>query len=278
MLKLKKINGESHMNTKLVAEYIRSQINSSETGNISIADTAEKFGYTKYEFSRKFKENFGFSAREFVSVLKLEKSIEKLIEGNSSVIWAQFESGYESTGSFSNTFKKNTGLSPKKYKKSIEKLYKATVHYKNDSALLNEAYYRLAEKNCLNKCAVNLVYPEKYESDITFVGIFYKPVPNHAPVVGRAVIPARTGNKCILENIPDGSYYILACSVEKKGSILRYFDLKSCLRGKVEDKITFPLDSDAENEFTIFLREAIPEDPPILINLPNLISGLIKKQ
>ncbi|MDO5089780.1 MAG: helix-turn-helix transcriptional regulator [Leptotrichiaceae bacterium] len=266
------------MDIKIIAEYIRKKLeNDYETEKISVADTAEKFGYSKYEFSRKFKKETGFSAKEFISLLKLEKSIQKLVKEHKSIIFAQMEVGYESSGSFSNIFKKNTGLSPKEYKKNIEKLYEIMKQYKENEELLQETYYEYREKENGNKCTVTLIYPENYKSDVTFIGLFRTPVPNHAPIVGKAVIPYKTGNKCIFTNIPEGSYYILACSIEKNSNIFRYFDLKKCLRGKVEEKITFPLKLGDKKEFEILLREAIPEDPPILVNLPNLVFKVIKK-
>ncbi|MDO4667797.1 MAG: helix-turn-helix transcriptional regulator [Streptococcus sp.] len=266
------------MNIKVIAEYIRKKLeNEEEMEKVSIADTAEKFGYSKYEFSRKFKKEMGFSAKEFISILKLEKSIQKLVKERKSVIFAQLESGYESSGSFSNIFKKNTGLSPKEYKKNIEKLYNILNKYKKNEELLTKTYHEYEEKENKNRCTIILTYPKNYKSDVTFVGLFRTPVPNHAPIVGKAVIPWKTGNQCTFLNVPDGSYYILACSVEKNSKIFRYFDLKDCLRGKVEEQITFPINYKEKKEFNILLREAIPEDPPILINLPNLIVKLMRE-
>lgn len=238
-VKINKNYGDLYMDIKIIAEYMREKLESyDENEKFSIKEIAEKFGYTKYEFSRKFKKETGFSAKEFVSVLKLEKSLQKLIKEDKSVILAQLESGYESSGSFSNIFRKNTGLSPREYRKNIVKL-------------------------------------QNYKSEMTFVGLFKTPIPSHAPVIGKAVISKKVNNRCTFKNIPDGKYYILACSVEKNGKIFRYFDLKNCLRGKVEKQLIFP--SEKEEKFEILFREAIPEDPPILINLPNLLFKVIGK-
>ena len=122
------------MDIKIIAEYMREKLESyDENEKFSIKEIAEKFGYTKYEFSRKFKKETGFSAKEFVSVLKLEKSLQKLIKEDKSVILAQLESGYESSGSFSNIFRKNTGLSSREYRKNIEKLHEIVNKYKENN-------------------------------------------------------------------------------------------------------------------------------------------------
>ena len=45
------------MDIKIIAEYIRKRLeNNDENEKFSIKEIAEKFGYTKYEFSRKFKK------------------------------------------------------------------------------------------------------------------------------------------------------------------------------------------------------------------------------
>ncbi|WP_174706053.1 hypothetical protein [Tetragenococcus halophilus] len=87
------------------------------------------------------------------------------------------------------------------------------------------------------------------------------------------------GMNCIFElssfsHIPKGKYYLLACSIEKKLSPLRYFVLDDCLRGKADHLLQFPKDS--AKEIDIYLREALPEDPPISINLPKLLSDTFK--
>ena len=101
------------MDIKNITMYMRGNLDK----NYRIEEIAAKFGYTRFYFSRKFKRETGFSAKEFISLLKMEKAIENLLSGQSSIILTQLDSGYESSGSFANIFKKNTGLSPKDYRK-----------------------------------------------------------------------------------------------------------------------------------------------------------------
>lgn len=69
------------------------------------------------------------------------------------------------------------------------------------------------------------------------MGLFQTPIPNHKPVVGKAVVGK---TMCILDNIPQGKYYLLACSLEKNAGIRDYFVLKDCLRCMVEERLEFP--------------------------------------
>lgn len=89
--------------------------------------------------------------------------------------------------------------------------------YKENKESSEETYYEYMKSNGKSTCTVYLKYPENYKSEMTFVGLFKTPIPNHAPIIGKAVIPKKVNNRCTFKNIPDGKYYILACSVEKTG-------------------------------------------------------------
>ena len=157
----------------------------------------------------------------------------------------------------------------------MEKLYNTVIKYRENEGLLKESYYESGYTENYNSLTVNLLYPPEKKKKITIVELFKTPVPNHPPVVGKAVNPEKTGNICKLNNIPDGRYWLLAFSIEKGSRLLKYFDLKDCLRAKIDSSIDIPIKE--MNEFTLNLREAFPEDPPILINLPELVFKVVKK-
>ena len=114
------------MKIKEIAEYMRKNIEKSCT----VEGTAREFGYSKFEFSKKFKKKTGFSASHFLSFLKIEKALEIIINENENIITAQIRTGYNSSGTFSNIFKKYTGISPSNYKKTIRKFYNYQKLYK----------------------------------------------------------------------------------------------------------------------------------------------------
>ena len=103
------------MKIKEIAEYMRKNIEKSCT----VEGTAREFGYSKFEFSKKFKKKTGFSPSHFLSFLKIEKALEIIINENENIITAQIRTGYNSSGTFSNIFKKYTGISPSNYKKIL---------------------------------------------------------------------------------------------------------------------------------------------------------------
>lgn len=237
---------------------------------LTIEEVAKHFGYSKFHFSREFKRHTGFSAADYLSSLKIERAIQEMLRSEHSITDAGFDAGYSSIGTFSTTFTKKTGLSPREYKRQVENLYDLTKEYEKDYSDLQYNSTTMREPT-INNCHITIQYPKGYTPGITFVGLFSSPIPNHKPIVGTALARASSYH---FKNIPDGQYYILACSIEKTFNPLRYFVLDDCLRGREEEKIHFPADSN--KQFVVSLREPLPEDPPILVNLPKLLADSLK--
>ncbi|KOS61312.1 helix-turn-helix transcriptional regulator [Lysinibacillus agricola] len=230
-------------------------------------EIAIHFGYDKHHFSRKFKEINGFSVVELLSSLKVERAINELDE-EKKIIELQEHSGFESSGSFTNIFKKYTGSSPKEYKTEMNKMFYDIKNFENDDKGKSIAYFE--EKNA-SFCTVNIEVPDDLKKGIVFIGLFHTLIPNHMPISGLAT-KNLTGN--ILRNIPSGDFYLLSCAINSSNNILSYFNLGNSLRGKEDEKLSFPKSSG--NSYTIKLREAIPEDPPILVNVGKLLISRLK--
>lgn len=230
-------------------------------------EIAKHFGYNKYHFSRKFKEINGFSVAEFLSSLKIEKAIIELDE-EKRIIEIQEHSGFESSGSFTNIFKKYTGSSPKKYQTEMNEMFYDIKSFENEDKNKSLDYFE--EKND-SFCTVNIDVPEGFEKGMIFIGLFHTLIPNHLPISGLATKNLRE-NK--LKNIPRGNFYLLICAIDSSNNILSYFNLEKSLRGKVDEKLSFPESSG--NSYTIKLREPIPEDPPILVNVVKLLVSRLK--
>jgi len=239
------------------------------TRDMTVEEVASRFGYSKYHFSREFKRCTGFSAADYLASLKIEHAKQALLRNEHSVTDSGFDAGYSSIGTFSATFKKKTGLSPREYKRQVETLFRLAKAYEETPAAVADPPDSRASGT--SRCTVAVHYPEGCRAGITFVGLFRSPIPNHRPVAGVALI-GKTGHR--FENIPHGSYHLLACSIERSGNPLRYFVLDDCLRGRVERQVRFP--QDHGRSFRIMLREPWPEDPPILINLLKLLADAVK--
>lgn len=236
---------------------------------LTIEEVASHFGYSKYHFSREFKRLTGFSAADYLSSIKIEYAKQELLKQNFSITDSGFDAGFSSLGTFSTTFTKKTGLSPRQYKNQVESLYGLAKKYEENHS--NIHYYsekKNAERS--NQLSITIHYPKEYKPGITFAGLFRSPIPNHKPIVGTALTQKNTHT---FTHIPDGRYYLLVCSIEKTMNPLRYFVLNECLRGKAEEMLHFP--SLIHPHADVRLRGPLPEDPPILINLPKLLADSI---
>lgn len=258
-------------------QHIINQIISYLRENHQDADNIEKiaahFGYSKFHFSREFKRLTGFSANQFISSLKMEKSIEFLVKENRSVLSAHLQAGFLSAGTFSSSFEKQTGMTPKQYQKQLHYLYEVLKEYEQNRSVVKSHYEPSDEIHQQSKCIVTLHFPKEYRRGVTFVGLFKQPIPNHRPIVGKAIV----GNTiCILDKIPTGKFYLLSCSIEKGASLTDYFVMKDCLRAKVEEPIVFPRDN--MKDFELHYRSALPHDPPITINLPKLLADGLHRE
>ncbi len=247
------------MDISEVCKYIRD--NSEE--ELCLEEVAKHFGYSKYHFSRKFKQKTGYSYKQYIEALKIEQSIELILDANSNITQVFIESKHESSGTFSGTFKKLTGLSPKIYKKSINILYKMLLLSMKDK---KEITYRKVKSNAGGRISIRLHYPEIHDERISFIGLFENGIPNSAPIVGKALYKC---NNCVLDLIPEGRYHILVTEIDLTSDISSYFLLNNNYRAKLDHKLLITKDTD--EHFDLYMRLSIPEDPPILVNLPHLV-------
>lgn len=134
----------------------------------------------------------------------------------------------------------------------------------------------ISRKKTGNIFTLNLNFPLNYESEITFIGLFHSPLPDRPPILGKAIVPYKSGNKCVFDDIPDGKYYIMACSIKRNSHYLDFFDLRNSLRIRLKKPFIFP--SDEKNEFTLNFRNSKPTDFPIILNLPELVFKIIQSR
>ncbi|MBG9988318.1 helix-turn-helix transcriptional regulator [Aerococcaceae bacterium DSM 111176] len=236
----------------------------------SIEAIADHFGYSKYYFSRTFKQATGFAASDYLSSLKVEQAKQDLLRKQADVTHASLNAGFMSLGTFSKNFTEKTGLSPREYIKEVDRLYGVAQTLEQNTVYRGD---NLAAENQLTyQIHASVHYPDEFKPAIIFVGLFNTPIPNHRPVIGVAL---KNNLHHTFINIPRGKYYLLTCAIEKTRNPLRFFDLSDCLRGRVEQTIVLP--EDDHREFSLELRPPLPEDPPILINLPKLLTDPFKK-
>lgn len=84
---------------------------------IFIKDLAKEINMNEQYFCRFFKSVIGKSPMQYINEYRIKKSEELLKETNMSIMDICLECGFNNMGNFINTFKKQTGLTPMKYRK-----------------------------------------------------------------------------------------------------------------------------------------------------------------
>lgn len=248
-----------------ICAYIRENIHN----DLSLEDLSKHFGYSKYHLSRRFKEETGYSYKQYVEALKIEKSIISLIDSNRNSKASFIDSQHESAGTFSNTFKKLTGLSPMLYKKSLNILSHTLI---NTIKHKGEVIYRSHRVDKGGRISVRLHYPEIHGERVSFVGLFKNGIPNSAPVVGYALYKQYD---CVLDFIPEGNYYLLVTEIDLMADMMQYYVLNLNYRSKVDHQICVTNETDVH--YDLMMRLSVPEDPPIVVNLPFIVKQALLK-
>lgn len=96
---------------------IKEYIDENWEKKISIAELAEKYKINKTYLKEIFKECFNISPHKYIVNLRLEKSKELLKNKEIKIEDIAFMTGFSSSGRYSESFKKNYGYLPSKYRK-----------------------------------------------------------------------------------------------------------------------------------------------------------------
>lgn len=103
---------------KNCCDYIGVHINE----KLSIADLAERAGYSEYYFSRKFKQEMGCTITEYIMREKIERAKVLLSTTNMSILDISIELSFNSRSYFSDSFQKIAGIAPGEYRKQNVRL------------------------------------------------------------------------------------------------------------------------------------------------------------
>lgn len=88
---------------------------------IGMEDLVGTSGLSISRFKQKFKEQIGFTPREYINYMKIEKTKEKVANTKESITDIAFEYSFSTSNYFCVVFKQFTGYSPKEYRKRFGK-------------------------------------------------------------------------------------------------------------------------------------------------------------
>ncbi|WP_233569802.1 helix-turn-helix transcriptional regulator [Falsibacillus albus] len=183
-----------------------------------------------------------------------------MVDPSTSMIKTLMSIGFRSQGTFSTTFKRFVGQSPKQFQSRIKGLHKFFKSYEQHEDRMHAADI------CPPIITCQVQHPNDFKG-VIFIGLFPRPIPDQKPVMGTALqTPLRN---CTFTGIPEGSYYLLAAAIPWKMNVTDLFLLEKAYRGKHDSPIV--VDKYTDMIVDIKLRPPLPTDPPILVNLPQLL-------
>ncbi len=102
-------------NISKTAQYIKDNFQS----EIKIEDLADMARLSKYHYIRKFSSCYGTTPHDFIVFCRINEAKNLLVTTDDSVENIAYSVGYFSISAFTLSFKKNTGISPSDYKKTM---------------------------------------------------------------------------------------------------------------------------------------------------------------
>ncbi|WP_437050799.1 helix-turn-helix transcriptional regulator [Streptomyces sp. enrichment culture] len=230
---------------------------------LTIDDMARTAMFSKFHFTRVFREVTGTSPGRFLSALRLQEAKRLLLETDYSVADISSQVGYSSVGTFSSRFKFCVGVSPSMFRE-LEGFTRAIGQGEQEpaggtSGATLRGRAQLLDGRAPGRC---------------FVGLFPAPVPQGQPVCCAVLDGPGPFELC---DVPAGTWHILAHSVpyghEHLPSGAGAEDVVSVgSYGPVtvrEDTLLMPAE--------IVLRPLDALDPPVLMALLDLRGSTLER-
>ena len=85
--------------------------------DLTLEEIAERAGFSKYHFTRLFRQVTNVSFYKYLSQKRISHAKELLISGSYSIMEVAYLSGFSSHGSFTRMFRQVTGVSPNEFRK-----------------------------------------------------------------------------------------------------------------------------------------------------------------
>lgn len=190
------------MSTASVEKAVRLVINEMHVHlgqDLTLDDMARTAMFSKFHFTRVFREVTGTSPRRFLSALRLQEAKYLLVNTGSSVADISSQVGYSSVGTFSSRFKSCVGVSPSRFRE-----------LGGNVTALSTAPPAGTDAGHPVSLRGRVVLPGDRALGQVFVGLFASSIPQGRPV--RYTLMDGPG-PFELRDVPAGTWYVLAHSV-----------------------------------------------------------------
>lgn len=87
-------------------------------GSIDLSNIADEACFSKFHFTRLFKQIYGRTPHQYLTDVRIKRSKE-LLAGDATVAGVCFSVGFDSISSFTGLFRRRTGMTPASYQRSV---------------------------------------------------------------------------------------------------------------------------------------------------------------
>lgn len=194
--------GETVTTTAIEAAVLRviDEMHANLGQELTIDDMARTAMFSKFHFTRVFRDVTGTSPGRFLSALRLQEAKRLLLQTDFSVADISSQVGYSSVGTFSSRFKSCVGVSPSMFRE-LDGFTPEIGPGEQTETVADHSRGTLRGR-------VHL--PEDRAPGHCFVGLFPTPVPQGQPV--RCAVLDGPGS-FELRDVPDGTWHVLVHSV-----------------------------------------------------------------
>ncbi|WP_239616586.1 helix-turn-helix transcriptional regulator [Cohnella mopanensis] len=235
---------------------------------LPLTQLANHVGYSPYHFTRIFKERMGISPLYYASSVRLQKAKELLLRTNMSIRDVGLEIGQQSLGTFTTRFTERVGVTPSHFRNS-------TLHAENDLRSLQKLSNWQTSSTIGHPYSTleGTVRAEAAFEGVVLIGLFTKPIPEGNPRYG--TILSSLGHFS-LTDVKPGTYFLMATSVSWEMKSAEFMLPYTTLRTRSKAPITVSPESRIPYQ-EVVLHTPLPDDPPILISLPLLMSNFLSR-
>lgn len=99
-------------------------INKNYTENLTLESVSKEFGFSKYHFSRLFKQYTQFTFCDYLMYQRVKSAEYSLAQPNMSITEIAFQSGFSSLSTFSRVFRKLKNCTPSEYRELYSNKHK----------------------------------------------------------------------------------------------------------------------------------------------------------
>lgn len=235
---------------------------------LSLADLADQAGYSRYHFTRIFKEQMGVSPLYYISALRLQKAKDLLLQTDLRVRDIGMEIGQQSLGTFTTRFTERVGMTPSQFRNFLPQ---AGDHFQSLKKLSN-----WSDPGSIMGDSPNVkgtIKASEPFSGVVLIGLFPKPIPEGFPLYGTLL--STLGEFCF-KGVSPGVYYLLATSVSWRMQARDFLLPHKTLRARSKKPIIVEASTRIPYQELTLCPPRL-DDPPILISLPLLMNNFLQR-